>query len=125
MTAIKWIKTNELSDNAQTMLSAFESSFSRNSTSYLVTYHDRDQIFVSIYGILCAYQLMHFLKTNSEIYIEIDARARNYIELRMFCSEWLREHELPRMHAIADAPARKNELSRSIRVKRGSYEHEK
>ena len=114
----KWIQTDQLSEKVREMLAAFEASFSRSNASYTVSHEHVDAVFVTICGTLCAYQVVHFINTHPEIYVEIEAKARNYIEFRMFCSDWLNAHELPRMQAIAVAPARSVLPPKSVRVSR-------
>ncbi len=116
MSHIKWIETQSMTDQVRMMLAAFESSFSRNNTSYIVSHEHGDAVFVTIYGTLCAYQVAHFINTHPNIYVEIEAKTRHYIEFRMFSGDWLREHELPRMHAIANAPARDVEPPLHVRM---------
>jgi hypothetical protein len=116
MASIKWLKTEEVPEHIREMLADFEEAFSISNTGYKVSHLRDDAIFVCVPGWCNPYSVAQFVRNNPGIYCEITAKARNYYEFRMFCSEWLQQRELPRMRAIANTPKRGNAAPLSVRV---------
>lgn len=116
MASMKWLKTDEVSEQIREMLAAFEEAFSISNTGYKVSHLRDDAVFVQMVHWCNPYQVAQFVRNNPGIYCEITAKTRGVIEFRMFCSDYLQQRELPRMRAIANTPKRNTAAPLSVRI---------
>jgi hypothetical protein len=119
--SVKWIETEQIPEPIRAILAAFEDAFTVSNTGYTVTHLRSDAVFVGRAGWCNPYQVAKFIKNNPGIYCEIVPTSRNYYEFRMFSSQWISEHELPRMRAIASSPARDIAAPLSVRMRVKCY----
>ncbi len=92
------VPIESLPESAQPMLMAFEDCFSPG--DYTVTHVRSDAVFVQCFGICNLYLVARFINHNPNIYVELQADARGFWTLRMFSSEWHREHSIPRCQRL-------------------------
>lgn len=99
------------SERIQEALSNFRECFPLSNDQFEIKHFRDDAIFIQIYGMLSAYSITRFVKNCPGFYLEIDPIAPKYTELRIFCSDWMREKEIPRQYQNIDKPfnPRKNE----------------
>ena len=100
-----WIKTDKLPESVQRMCDAFEASFGPGLHNKKITYWRGDALFIQHYGILNAYAVARFCQQNQDIYIEIEAIAPGYFNIRLFDSTGMQINETERMQKFLNAPA--------------------
>lgn len=87
------VEAGSLPTTVRKMLQCFQDNF--GNPDYIVTHYRNDAAFVMVYGACNAYSVARFIRHAPDIYIELEATSHHYWTLRMFCNEWLQEHELP------------------------------
>lgn len=98
----KSVEFDTLPESVRECLDAFENAFGSN--NYTVSYLRQDAVFVQCQGICNLYLVARLIKHNPQIYVELESDAPNTWSLRMFNSDWQREHSLPRYHRLIDSP---------------------
>ncbi len=99
-----WVETSEFPANVQKMLDAFDAAFGKGVHNCVIAHWRNDSVFVQCNGILSAYAVSRFCQQNKDIYIELEAVAPGYWNVRLFDSAWMKEHEIPRCRRFLDAP---------------------
>lgn len=87
------VEADSLPPTVKRMLQRFQDNFGH--PDYTVTHYRDDAVFVLVYGMCKCYSVARFIRNAPDIYIELEATSHHYWTLRMFCNEWLQEHELP------------------------------
>lgn len=97
-----YVAGDSLPPQVQKMLLCFQANF--GNLSYIVTHYRDDAVFVQVFGMCDAYSVVRFIHNTPDVYVELEATSHYYWTLRMFCNEWLQEHELPNRRAWAQQP---------------------
>ncbi len=114
---IEWVRKLELPEQVQKMLQRFETATGLHDRGYTVTYYRDDAVFVQVPGICNVYILAQLAQSSPDIYMELEATANTYWQLRMFTSEYLVSREVRRFLPIitqplpADRPIADNEYA--------------
>ena len=100
----KWMKREDIPERARLALDAFQAAFQYSDGKYKITHVRDDALFIQIgYGI-DPYSVGRFILNNPTIYCEIEPVARQFLEFRMFFSDWMVNNECPRKKRWLDAP---------------------
>lgn len=104
------MRVDELPPKVAEMLGHFQANF--NNPDYTVTHYRDDAVFVRVYGMCNLYSVVRFIQNVSDVYVELEATSRKYWTLRMFCSDWMQEHEMP--SRLSYARSRPSESYREV-----------
>lgn len=89
----KTVQIAHLPEQVQLMLSRVNPLVSIKWDTTLTHYRD-DAVFILLQDQeIQPYTLARLVLNNPDIYFEVMALAPGYVELRCFCSNWMREHE--------------------------------
>ncbi len=101
---VKWGTTKDMPKNVQRMCDAFEAAFGNGVHNCTISHWRSDAVFIQCNGILNAYGVARFCKQNRDIYIELEAVASGYWNVRLFDSIWMKEREIPSKMRFMELP---------------------
>lgn len=96
----RWISSADLPEGPRVAIDYVMSIFEFGNTAFTISHLRDDAVFLQVYGIMDAYRLANLIRTLENYHIEIQAKAPNFIDIRIFCSKWMSDTQIPRNRRI-------------------------